>query len=507
MFIIIVFFVSYSTGFTNNFGKCASQFSKVVIKKYLKQLSINMVSDVLEVTANQPLEIPHTIIFIEPTQDFKSMVNDVTRIAIPSLAACISEPVLTLVDTFYIGQFLPPSIATMALAGMSVNGALFNIIAAMTIPLCAATTSLVSKENGLNDKMEIQKALYNGIFLASMIGFIFTTILTIFGNFILQSIFGLTGSTHLLSKSYLYIRGLSLPFVLLNYVVVGFSLGVQDMTSPLLSIGLSALVNIIGDYLFIQRFKWGLSGAAAATTLATAIGTTISLIRLIRIHGNIPNTKFQINKNYLKSFFISSKYIFIGSILNTCTYSSMSRISSFTSNPIQHIASHQIVMQIWWFLSYFSSPISMAAQAIIPRDIISNNHTRASKMTSLLLKLGIIIGLVMSSLNLLFQLFGNKFFTHDIIVSLLLQKVTFSVVISQFIICITTVLDGIFIGNGRMNEYLIASMLSTSMAWLVNIITFKQQTGLIGAWYGLLCFSSIRLFYYITCIIKTNRKQ
>ena len=42
--------------------------------------------------------------------------------------------------------------ATVGLAGMSINGALFNIIAAATAPLGTGTTAVISRVRGLQEQ-------------------------------------------------------------------------------------------------------------------------------------------------------------------------------------------------------------------------------------------------------------------------------------------------------------------------------------------------------------------
>lgn len=59
-----------------------------------------------------------------------------------------------------------------------------------------------------------------------------------------------------------------MPTSLLLGVVQAACLGAQDSVTPLISIVYSTLVNIVGDYLLVNRLRMGLRGAAIATTLA-----------------------------------------------------------------------------------------------------------------------------------------------------------------------------------------------------------------------------------------------
>lgn len=89
----------------------------------------------------------------------------------------------------------------------------------------------------------------------------------------------------------------------------------------------------------------------------------------------------------MKAFFSASTSLLAGSLINTLIYSSGSRIVSFAKPlgalgagveaavlPTLHIAAHQIAMQTWWFLSFFSSPLSLVAQVRV--DLIQTVHLK-----------------------------------------------------------------------------------------------------------------------------------
>jgi len=67
---------------------------------------------------------------------------------------------------------------------------------------------------------------------------------------------------------YVNIRALSMPTSLLLGVVQAACLGAKDSVTPLIAIVYSTVVNIIGDFLLVNRLGMGLRGAAIATTLA-----------------------------------------------------------------------------------------------------------------------------------------------------------------------------------------------------------------------------------------------
>lgn len=377
---------------------------------------------------------------IERGFEKRQLYKDMYSVAIPAVAASIVEPLLTLVDTYCIGKFMNPLQSTVGLAGMSVNGAIFNVIAAATYPLCTATTSLVSDAMGKvdlekynNDKIgnrtanvlddlsspintgvivpssptsssssssssspstsspqalaindELRSIFVNGVVMAALFGSIISGLLIYTSDGLLRRGFpDLEPAVLDGAKSYLRIRALSLPSVMINDVVVGFSLGVQNVVAPMLSLTIAFVVNVVGDFILIGLMGLGLRGAALATTISSYVGTAVAALYLANQYGLLksllkvvdlipsscgrrstvsnkdgngaPKWCSLINMALLRAFFSASGYIFAGSMIDTLTFSLGARIASFSGGTVSdmaatstiHVAAHQIVMQTW----------------------------------------------------------------------------------------------------------------------------------------------------------------
>ena len=501
------------------------------------------------------------------------------------------------------------------LAAMSINGALFNILAAATAPLCVGTTALVSQAQGRQKHIHAQKGhnsdlsnnntttpsnitslvsysdesyriLINGLFLSLITG-ITLNILSIYTiPILIKLLFNPTTAVLTSALSYFNIRMLSLPFTLANYVIVGYSLGTQHIIAPIISIIISLLINIFGDYIFISIFKLGLKGAAIATTLSSIIGSSLAVYILLytyytsytsnninnkSIHTNTNTTtmsnnststnilaKFKaklrgiyttiksyytnnnIDINIITKLFSTSGLLFTGSMLNTLTYSSLTKIAATTTSihtPILHpsststsstslltaaaaasssiggsgiigsggevinlstihMSAHQITMQSWWFLSYFSSPISLIAQSLLPREIEAKNNIRIKLLLKYILRLTYSIAIIMTILNMYISLYTTRYFTSSQVILYTAKSILIQSSLSQLIICITTALDGVFIGSGKIYTYIKACLISTLSAWVYFLYAVYKGEGLTGAWNGLLIFGVVRLLYF-----------
>jgi Na+-driven multidrug efflux pump len=509
--------------------------------------------------------IHHSAEYLQPQQQSPAPIQgseqdprhkltaDFLAIVIPSLIACLAEPLLTLVDSYYVGR---SAAHVIGLAALSVNGAIFNVLAAASYPLCTATTNIIAKLQGYAARNESMSAssiqsspsestlqsskwsvLMHGTGLALILGLIASGSILTHSTYLLQNIFNvkINGEVFGPASQYLHIRAATMPSAFLNYVIIGYSLGVQEAVAPILSLASAAVVNLVGDYILVSKLGWGLRGAAWATACASYVGSVLAMARLVSVfrpptqadpnhQKNSPRAirRIPVDFQLLRSYFSTSGLMVLGSLLNTVTYSSGARVVGAvkssgavaatstiggivqSSLPTLHIATQQIAMQMWWFLSFFSSPISLAAQSLLPRDLPSNSRSKIQPLLKLLASTGLGAAVLCAFANFIFLRYFSGIFTSDVVVSRLLKSVTGAAVVSQFIVVLTTVLDGVYIGSDHVKQYVSACIISTSIATISSAVSMYRGVGVSGYWASLVLFTASRLAYYLTQLPKTR---
>lgn len=476
-------------------------------------------------------------------RDAKRLDKQISKVALPALAAAVVEPALTMIDMYFVGTQQNQALATAGLAGLSVTGAIFNIIAACTYPLCSGTTAVVSRAQGkyegdnpgTADSKAISKeqkrlasplgnVLINGLVLGLLVGCAFGLFLMQYSTGLLNRAFTLDADVFGITDAYIKIRGSTLPFALMSYVLIGFCLSVQDVASPLLSIAASSVVNIIGDFVMVNNLKMGLVGAAIATALATAVGALLLLVRLLpryvkfdrnrTLRSNIGTWWGAIDVPRMRQYFETSVALLAGMVANTLTYSAGAKISTYvagsrlSNSRTVHVAGHQIAMQIWWFLSYFNNMVSVAAQAILPRDLKRGNLQRVNKAIDVLLRQSLWVAGFCTLANTGFLKLFPDMFTSSAEVQNAFLTVLPQVALSQFFISLVTCWDGFLIGTDRVPSYVFANVVGTVSAWTYYIfIAIRRGLGLEGTWNGLLIFSATRFAFHISRMLNgTFRK-
>jgi MATE family multidrug resistance protein len=74
------------------------------------------------------------------------------------------------------------------------------------------------------------------------------------------------------AKQYYAVRVFAAPAALVNYVALGFVIGVQDTRAALALLLLLNITNILLDVLFVIGFGWGVEGVGKATACSNVPG-------------------------------------------------------------------------------------------------------------------------------------------------------------------------------------------------------------------------------------------
>ena len=83
---------------------------------------------------------------------------------------------------------------------------------------------------------------------------------------------------------YVYVRALAIPAVVIATVAQAICIGVKDTTTPMIAVGLSAALNLAGNFVLITCLGQGLAGAAWATS-ASQLCAAALLLRALAQKG------------------------------------------------------------------------------------------------------------------------------------------------------------------------------------------------------------------------------
>ena len=334
----------------------------------------------------------------------KSIGLLLAQYSIPAVIAMLVNAIYNIVDRIFIGKYVGES----ALAGLTITFPIMMIIFAFASLIGVGGASLLAIKLGEKDEKGASRVFGNSL----SFGIIMTVFISgvIFLN--LESLLKLFGASEtVLEFAITYMRIILSGFIfqMISFILSGF---VRTEGQPLLSmlaLMVSAIVNIVLDYIFIKMFGFGVAGAAYATILGQLVGVIILLNFYLkgksdlhlRVKDFIPEVKLiiQIVSIGLATFLSGIGVSIAMTMLNhdLAIYGGIEAITSMGA--------------INSLYTFFIMPIMGLTQAMQP--IIGYNHGAGKlERVNSTLKLGILAGILFSTVVfLLLQLFPSIFIT------------------------------------------------------------------------------------------------
>ncbi|MBT8202403.1 MAG: MATE family efflux transporter, partial [Acidimicrobiia bacterium] len=190
----------------------------------------------------------------------------IVALGLPALGALAADPLVSLVDTAFVGR-----LGTTSLAALGIDAALFGLAFFAFNFLAYGVTPLVAKALGEGDRERAASLISNALVAAIGLGVAVTILVQIVAVPALE-LMGATGDVLAEATGYLRIRVLAAPAVLIITLGHGAFRGHQDTRTPLyVTLALNA-VNLVLDPVLIFGLDWGLNGAAVATLVAQWFG-------------------------------------------------------------------------------------------------------------------------------------------------------------------------------------------------------------------------------------------
>jgi putative MATE family efflux protein len=191
----------------------------------------------------------------------------VVKFSLPTIFAMIVNAIYNIVDRIFVGKF----VGEAALGGLTVSFPLMIIGFAVGTLFAIGGATLISIKFGEHKLDEANKIFGN---VATLI-LISSLLMTVLGEIFLAPLLGLAGSTDLsfgYASSYMRIIIIGLVFQLSSFTMAAI---VRSEGKPFLSMisqVLSAVTNIVLDYIFIGPLNMGVEGAALATIIGQMVG-------------------------------------------------------------------------------------------------------------------------------------------------------------------------------------------------------------------------------------------
>lgn len=404
--------------------------------------------------------------------------REIAVLAIPALGSLVADPLLSLVDTAFVGR-----IGTEALGALGVASALFAVAFFAFNFLEYGTTTVVARAFGAGDIAAGGRATITALALAMSAGTMVGILLLVAAGPAVRAM-GAEGGVAAAAVGYVMVRAMAAPAVLVVRAAHGAFRGFQDTRTPfLVSLGINA-INLALDPILIFGLGWGVQGAAWATVTAQWIGAAWFVAIFVRRRHRYGITPTVPVPGEVRAFLTVGRDLAIRTAALLATFTLATAVAARVSEAA--IAAHQILMQVFLFLALALDALAIAAQALVGRHLGAGRREVAGEVADRLLVLGLGFGVLAGALLIglgpvLPGWFGSEPAVREAVIGVL-----WMVALVQPLAAIVFVWDGVFIGAGDFRYLAGAMLLSAAISSVVLALVLPLGWGLSGVWAGLL---------------------
>lgn len=218
------------------------------------------------------------------------------KFAFPLMLSQLLQQCYSLCDTLIVGRFL----GAVALTATGSAGALSWFPQNLVCCAIYAYGVALSHRFGAKDPDGFQRCFAGSAVLTVTLGVIVTLVGSLFAEGFLVL---LDTPAELLPQATTYLRILWIGFLvtaLMNLFSTALT-SIGDSKTPLVSLAISSVVNILLDIVFLAWLDMGIGGAALATVLAQVFAAGWNLLQLIRKRDVLPQTRhFRLQRQVMK---------------------------------------------------------------------------------------------------------------------------------------------------------------------------------------------------------------
>ncbi len=321
----------------------------------------------------------------------------IVKLAVPAVVGYFFHTMFNVTDTYFAGL-----ISTQALAALSLSASVFFMVLAIGVGMSEAVTSLVGNALGEKNIPKAQHIALNAIVFAVLL----SVVLSIAGVLSVPYLVEALGDPSYVKETLDYIN-------LILYGAV-FFVGAFFFNALLNSVGdtksfrnvliVTAFLNIVLDYLFIEYFQMGVRGIAMATIIAEFITMVYLIYRVSKTKLWTSLSAFKYDREVLKALLKQG----LPPSVNMFMMAFGMYIITYFVAPFgkEAVAAFGIGMRIEQIFLMPVIGLNIATLAIVSQ----NNGAKAYERITPTVRLGIRYGWVMSTIGVsAFLLFAEYF--------------------------------------------------------------------------------------------------
>ena len=427
--------------------------------------------------------------------------RDILKLAVPSILANITVPIVGMVDIAVAGH-LDASAATM-IGGIAVGSMLFDLLYWNFGFLRVGTGGLTAQSFGRKDWKECSRILTRALGMSLAIACCLLLIQWVFVKAAFMVV-DCSPQVQELASKYFFIRIWAAPATLSLMALKGWFIGMQDSVSPMITDfvvnGMNVLMSIVlalgialplaapdpsslSDLTSVPASRvllpaMGFPGIALGTVAAQYSGLLVALLIVIfkyrrKVFANFALTDLRgvFKGSETLRFFVMNADLFVRSLCFIAIYIGFTVISARYGDVLLAVSS--IMMKILMIFSYFTDGFAYAGEAMTGRYIGAGDAFNLRKTV----RWTFIWSMGLALIFILIYHFGGvlllKMMTSDAVVVEASKDYLPWLLLMPVVGCAAFTWDGIFIGatgSREMRNSMLWSVVAFAAVWFIGLL-------------------------------------
>lgn len=298
--------------------------------------------------------------------------KEILRLAVPSILANITIPLVGLVDTAIVGHLGDAAV----IGGIAIGTMLFDLLYWNFGFLRVGTSGLTAQAYGRGSKEECRRILAQSMSLVGMATLFVWAIQWFFVTAVL-AIVPCSEEAASVAREYFFIRIWAAPATLSLFTMKGWFIGMQDTKSPMVVDILVNVVNMAASYGLAVYTPLGIAGVAWGTLYAQFSGLILAALIMVFKYGivriGLREMREAMKGPGVKRMLSLNRDLFIRSLCFMVVYVGFTSLASRYGDT--ELAVSSILMKFFMFFSFFVDGFAYAGEALVGKEFGRNQES------------------------------------------------------------------------------------------------------------------------------------
>ena len=418
------------------------------------------------------------------------MNKEILRLAIPSILANITIPLVGLVDTIIVGYISDAH----AIGGIAIGTMLFDLLYWNFGFLRVGTSGMTAQAFGRGDREQCARLLTQSVGIAMLGAALIWVLQWLFVTAVLWVV-PCSEQVSAFAREYFYIRVWAAPATLSLMALKGWFIGMQDTVTPMITDIVVNVVNMVVSYVLAVYTPMGALGVALGTVVAQFTGLSLAIILLLckyrHVFRGLSIWQLARDMQGMRSLITLNANLFVRSLCFMIVYVGFTSLSSLYGDTDLAVCS--ILMKLFMLVSYFVDGFAYAGEALVGKAI-GQQEGAVNALVRLLFVWSLGVGAVFTVIFAISYMPLYGMMTSDSVVLARLTDFAGWLIAMPIVSTLAFMWDGVFTG-ATAGKQIRNAMIWAAVGFVVGYVASYHYLGTHALFVGYFLHLAARVIY------------